>query len=385
MITSFSRTVPVLFGPGASLQTGLKVKELGAQKVLCVYDQGIKSAGIADKIIDNLKAAGLQVVIFDGVKADPPDTIINEAAVMANEEQVDGVVGVGGGSTMDTAKAINLLLTNPPPINLYYASSGREHKPGKVAVLIPTTAGTGSEVTPISVVSDTATNSKKGVIGPATTATLAIVDPELLLGLPSQITASTGMDAFAHAAEALTSGGMNPMSDVLGEKAIYLITRNLNKAVKDGSDLAARTNLSFAALIAGFSFSDSLTHWGHAIAHTIGAIYHIPHGIGCALALPAVMEYVADAVPGKVRQVGLAMGLSLGENLSPAELGRAVAGAIRQLNREVGIPSLKDFKIEESSLEQLIGGVMTDDCFMFGPKRASAAEILGMLKKVYEY
>ncbi|NLL58096.1 MAG: iron-containing alcohol dehydrogenase, partial [Firmicutes bacterium] len=144
MITSFSRTVPVLFGPGASLQTGLKVKELGAQKVLCVYDKGIKSAGIADKIIDNLKAAGLQVVIFDDVKADPPDTIINEAAVMANEEQVDGVVGVGGGSTMDAAKAINVLLTNPPPINLYYASSGGEHKPGKVVVLIPTTAGTGS-------------------------------------------------------------------------------------------------------------------------------------------------------------------------------------------------------------------------------------------------
>jgi alcohol dehydrogenase class IV len=193
------------------------------------------------------------------------------------------------------------------------------------------------------------------------------------------------MDAFAHAAEALTSGGMNPMSDVLGEKAISLITQNLNKAVKDGSDLAARTNLSFAALIAGFAFSDSLPHFGHAIAHTIGAVYHIPHGIGCALALPAAMEYVADTVPGKVRQVGLAMGLSLDENLSPAELGGAVAEAIRQLNRKVGIPSLKDFKIEESSLEQLIGGVMTDDCFMFGPKRASAEQILGILKKAYEY
>jgi alcohol dehydrogenase len=385
MITSFSRTVPVLFGPGASLRTGLKVKELGAQKVLCVYDQGVKSAGIADKIIDNLKAAGLQVVIFDGVKADPPDTIINEAAVMANEEQVDGVVGVGGGSTMDAAKAINVLLTNPPPINLYYASSGGEHKPGKVVVLIPTTAGTGSEVTPISVVSDTATNTKRGVIGPATTATLAIVDPELLLGLPPQITASTGMDAFAHAAEALTSGSMNPMSDVLGEKAISLITQNLNKAVKDGSDLAARTNLSFAALIAGFAFSDALIHWGHAIAHAIGAKYHIPHGIGCALALPVAMEYVAEVLPGKVRQVGLAMGLSLGENLSPAEVGGAVAEAIRQFNREVGIPSLKDFKIEESSLEQLIDGVMVDDCFMFGPKRPSADQVLGMLKKTYEY
>lgn len=385
MITAFSRTVPVLFGAGASLRTGLKVKQMGVQKVLCVYDQGIKSAGIADKVIDNLKAAGLQVVLFDGVEPDPSDTLINKAAEMANAEKVDGIVGVGGGSTMDTAKAINLLLTNPPPISLYYVGTGREHKPGKVLVLLPTTAGTGSEVTPISVVSDTATQGKKGVIGPAATATLAIVDPELLLGLPPKITAFTGMDAFSHAAEALTSEGMNPMSDTLAEKAITLIVENLPKAVKNGSDLIARTNLSFAALIAGFAFSDALPHWGHAIAHAIGAKFHIPHGVGCALAIPPVIEYVADAVPDKVRQIGRAMGLSLAENLTPAELGTTVAEAIRRLNREIGIPGLKSFNVEEASLEQLVPGVQGDDCYMFGPKRASAKQILGMLKRAYEY
>ena len=385
MITSFSRTVPVLFGPGASLRTGLKVKQSGVQKVLCVYDQGIKKAGIADKIIDNLEAAGLQVVFFDNVQADPSSSMINRAAEMAHTEKVYGIVGLGGGSSMDTAKAINVLLTNPPPINLYYVGAGNEHKPGKTLVLVPTTAGTGSEVTPISVVSDTATNSKKGVIGPGATATLAIVDPELLLGLPPQITASTGMDAFSHAAEALTSEGMNPMSDLLAEKAISLIVENLGRAVKDDGDLDARTYLSFAALIAGMAFSDSLTHWGHAIAHTIGAHFHVTHGVGCAVALPAVVEYVADAVPGKERRIALAMGLSLPDDLSPAELGLAVADAIRHLNREVGVPGLKDFKIEEDSLEQLIGGVLSDDCAMFGPKRASAEQILSMLKKAYEY
>lgn len=385
MIVSFNPSVPVLFGPGASLRTGLKVKQLGVQKVLCVYDQGVKSAGIADKVIDNLKAAGLQVVVYDGVEADPPDTNINKAAEMANAEKVDGIVGVGGGSSMDTAKAINVLLTNPPPISLYYVGSGNEMKPGKPLVLLPTTAGTGSEVTPISVVSDTATHSKKGVIGPTSTATLAIVDPELLLGLPPKITASTGIDAFSHAVEALTSEGMNPMSDVLAEKAVALITENLVKSVKDGSELTARTNMAFASLIAGFAFSDSLTHWGHAIAHTIGAQFHIPHGVGCAVALPAVVEYVADAVPDKMKRVALSMGLSLQEDLSPAELGTAVAEAIRSLNREVGIPSLKEFKIEEASLEQLPGAVLADDCAMFGPKRASAGQVLLMLKKAYEY
>ncbi|MGI6328383.1 MAG: iron-containing alcohol dehydrogenase [Dethiobacteria bacterium] len=383
MIVSFNRSVPVLFGAGASLRTGLKLKEMGVMKVFCVHDKGIKDAGIADIILSNLKAAGLEVIVFDGVMADPPDTVINEAAAMANKQQVDGVVGIGGGSAMDTAKGVNVLLTNPPPINQYYVGSGAVIKPGKPLVLLPTTAGTGSEMTAISVVSDTASRTKKGVIGPAAIATLAIVDPELMLGLPPHITASTGMDAFSHAAEALTSGGMNPMSDTLAEKAISLITENLLKAVNNGSDLTARTNMSFAALLAGIAFNDALTHWGHALAHTIGAYYHIPHGVGCAVALPGVIEYVADAVPEKVEQIAKAMGISLSKDLSPEELGNEVAGAIRRLNREAGIPGLKDFNIEESSLEQIVGNVLADDCAMFGPKRASAKQILSMLKRAY--
>ena len=385
MITFFNRSVPVLFGPGAALRTGLKVKQLGAKKVFCVYDRGIKEAGIAGKIVDNLKAAGLQVVSYDGVKEDPPDTMINEAAQIAAAENVDAVVGVGGGSTMDTAKGINVLLTNPAPINQYYAGSGKPHQPGKILVLIPTTAGTGSEATNISVVSDTQSQSKKGVLGPAALAALAIVDPELLLGLPPKITAATGMDAFAHAVEALTSEGMNPMSDVLAEKAVALITRNLPISVQDGSNLEARTNMMFASLIAGIAFNDTMPHWGHAIAHALGAKFHIPHGIGCAVALPVAVEFVADAVPEKIRLAGLAMGLTLPEGMPPAELGAAVAQAIQNLNREVGIPSLKEYNVNEAAVEQLAGNVLADDCAMFGPKRASARQAQSMLKKASAY
>jgi alcohol dehydrogenase len=363
----------------------LKVKQLGAKKVFCVYDRGIKEAGIAGKIVDNLKAAGLQVVSYDGVKEDPPDTMINEAAQIAAAEKVDAVVGVGGGSTMDTAKGINVLLTNPAPINQYYAGSGKPHQPGKILVLIPTTAGTGSEATNISVVSDTQSQSKKGVLGPAALAALAIVDPELLLGLPPKITAATGMDAFAHAVEALTSEGMNPMSDVLAEKAVALITRNLPISVQDGSNLEARTNMMFASLIAGIAFNDTMPHWGHAIAHALGAKFHIPHGIGCAVALPVAVEFVADAVPEKIRQAGLAMGLTLPEGMPPAELGAVVAQAIQNLNREVGIPSLKEYNVNEAAVEQLAGNVLADDCAMFGPKRASARQAQSMLKKASAY
>lgn len=360
------------------------MKQLGVKKVFCVYDQGIKNAGIAEKIVVNLEAAGIQVVIFDGVKEDPPDTIINEAAEIALDEQVDGIVGVGGGSTLDTAKAINVLMGHPAPISLYYGP-GKAVNPGKVMVLIPTTAGTGSEVTSVAVVSDTATNSKKGVLGPAANATLAIVDPELLLGLPPHITAATGMDAFSHAVEALTAGGANPVSDILAEKAVSLISENLVKSIQDGSDITARTNMMLASTIAGIAFNDAMLQWGHAIAHSMGSRYHIPHGIGCALALPVVVEYVADVLPQKVRQVGLAMGMTIPHDLPSAELGASVAEAIRQLNRQAGIPSLKELKVAEDSLKELVAVVLVDDCALFAPKRASAEQVYSMLQKVYQY
>ncbi len=385
MITNFSRTVPVLFGPGSSLRTGLKAKKLGVKKVLCVYDRGIKEAGVADKVVNNIKAAGLQVSIYDNVKEDPPDTLVDEGGEMARVEEVDGIVGVGGGSAMDTAKAINALLNNPPPIGRYYVGTGNKQKPGKVLILLPTTAGTGSEATKITVISDTTTQTKKGILGPAVTASLAIVDPELLLGLPPKITAATGMDAFSHAAEALTSEGMNPMSDVLAEKAIALIVSNLPQSIKDGSNLTARTNMAFSSLIAGIAFNDTMPHWGHAIAHTVGAQFHVPHGVGCAVALPAAIEFVADAVPEKVRLIAASMGLSPSEEQSPSELGAMVAEAIRNFCREIGIPSLKDFKINEDSMGRLIKRVLADDCAMFGPKRASSDQVLKMLEKAHNY
>lgn len=385
MITNFSRTVPVLFGPGASLRTGLKAKNLGVKKALCVYDSGIKKAGIAERIVNNLKAAGLQVVTFEDVQEDPPDTLVDEAGKMARAEGVDCIVGVGGGSSMDTAKAINVLLDNPPPINRYYVGSGNEQKPGQVLILLPTTAGTGSESTKITVISDTATQSKKGILGETVTATLAIVDPELLLGLPPEITAATGMDAFAHAVESLTSEGMNPMSDVLAEKAIALIVDNLPQSVKDGSDINCRTNMAFASLIAGIAFNDTMPHWGHAIAHTLGAQFHVPHGVGCAVSLPAAVEFVADAVPDKLQRIALVMGLSIPKEQTVTELGSAVAEAIRDFTRKIGIPGLKEFQVKRSSLEQLVKGVLADDCAMFGPKRASSEQVLSMLEEAYKY
>ncbi|MCL6478392.1 MAG: iron-containing alcohol dehydrogenase [Peptococcaceae bacterium] len=382
MVHYLTRTSPVLFGAGASDQTGVKVRELGCGKVICITDKGIKNAGIADEVVKNLEAAGIEVVQYDGIMPDPTDWVIEECATVARNESVDGVVAVGGGSVMDAAKGVNILLTNPPPISQYYGVNVPQ-KAGRALVLLPTTAGTGSEVTCISVVTDSRNNKKVGVIGANCMATLAIVDPALTVKSPPSLTASTGMDVFSHAAEALTSAEANPVSDILAEKAIALTTQYLPLAVKDGTDIKARTHMSLASMIAGIAFNDAKPHLGHAIAHTLGARLHIPHGIACALALPGVIEYVADAVPDKVRSIGRAMGLRLEDGMPAQEVGKEVANAIKTLSASVGIPTMKDLNIEKSSLDAVIPNVLKDDCAFFIPKQTAPDTVAALLYDVY--
>jgi len=382
MVSSITRTSPILFGVGSIEQIGVKVKELGCKKVICVTDSGIKNAGIADEVVKHLEAAGIGVVQFDRVPSDAPDYAIEEGAAIARNEQVDGVVGVGGGSVMDTAKSINVLLTNPSPITRYYGVNVPKNR-GKVVVLVPTTSGTGSEVTSISVVTNSSNNKKSGVIGVNCMATLAIVDPALTVKLPASLTAGTGMDAFSHAAEALTSGLANPVSDILAEKAIVLISQYIPVAVENGSDIKARTNMSLASMIAGIAFNDALPHLGHAIAHTMGAYFHIHHGVTCALALPEVIEWVADAVPDKVRVIGKAMGLNIRDGISGQELGKEVADAIRALNGRIGIPTKKDLNLDKSSLDNVAADVLKDDTAAFIPKEVTVDTVKGMLHNAF--
>lgn len=382
---AFSISIPnVLFGENTYLETGKKLKELGIKKVFCCYDKGVKAAGIADKIIKNIQSQGIKTVEFDGVIADPPDTLIDDAGEYARKENVDGVIGIGGGSSMDTAKTINLLLGNPGSISDYFDLSVPQ-KLGKPLILIPTTSGTGSEVTSVAVISNTKAQMKQGVLGKNCTATLAIVDPSLTIGVPKHITAATGMDVFAHAAEALTSNLNNPMSDLLGLEAITLVTKYLPIAVEDGTNIEARTKMSFASTLAGISFANSMTHLGHCIAQTIGVLYHVPHGEGCALAIPTVIEFAADIMPNKIQSIGKAMGLQLRADLSNDELASTVADAVRAINKKIGIRTMKQLNIPESDLSKIAEGTLKDGCIYFVPKKISAEEILSMLKKEYSY
>lgn len=378
-----SHLTPALFGEGVYLQTGEKLKQFGAAKVLCVYDKGIKAAGVADKVIDNIKAAGIQVFEYDGVVADPPDTTVDEAAAIGRKENVDAIVGLGGGSSLDTAKAVNVLMGNPGSLAQYFNPTVPQ-KPGKVLVLIPTTSGTGAEVTKVAVISNSQAGTKSGTMSKATTADLAIIDPALTLGLPAGITAPTGMDTFSHAVESYTSANENAMSDILSIDAMTQVVKYLPIAVNEGSNIEARTQMSFACLCAGYAFGDTGVHFGHAIAHTIGAKYHIAHGTLCAVALPIVMEYVCDVKPDRVRKIGEILGVVLAADLSSQEIGAAVAEAIRKLNKQVGIKTLKELGIPESGLAGIAKDTLNDVCAFFMPKKLTPDEIFVYLQKEYQ-
>lgn len=382
MIFSINSPPQVLFGSGSSEQTGQKLKELGCRKVLCVHGKNVQKSGIADRVISAITNEGIEVVRFAEVVADPPDEVIEKGAAIAKKEEVAGIVGIGGGSALDTAKAINVLLGNPSPITRYHDKS-IEILPGKVLVLLPTTAGTGSEVNNVSVVTDTKKNVKSGVKGKACVADLAIVDPQFTLGLPARATAITGMDTLAHGIESMTTILANPMADMLDEKVIELVTRFLPVAVENGNDLKARTNLSFAAMLAGMAFDNTVLHLGHAIAHSMGAVYHIPHGIACSIALPEVIEYIVDVHPEKIKTIGSIMGLNL-EGLSIQETGKAVAGKVRDFAKSMGMPTMKELNLDKNLLEKVAEMAPHDDCAAFMPKEAPQETILELLYKAYE-
>ena len=379
---NINHLTPVLFGANMSLRTGMRLKEMGCTKILFVYDQGIKKAGIPDKIIANCEALGMKSFLFEDVQADPPDYTVEACAEIGIKNKVDGVVAIGGGSSMDTAKVANMLQTNPPPLKQYLGFGGPQLKPFKKLICIPTTSGTGSEVTNMAVITNSETGNKGGPANNLLRASLAIIDPVLTVGMPPSITADTGMDAFSHAAEAVTSGQANPQSDLVGMDAIRLVCKYLPIAVKDGKNMEARTNMSFAAMNAGYAFNDAITHIGHSIGHALGAMYHIPHGNACALAMGEIMEYVASDTPDGIRRVATAMGLNI-DGASTEKVGSMVCEAVRKLNKEIGLKTLKDHGLKREQLDEMAERSLAGPV-MFSPKKVTKEALLGILTKAYD-
>ncbi|MBV6633904.1 MAG: iron-containing alcohol dehydrogenase [Alphaproteobacteria bacterium] len=288
------RTVPhIISRTGCTAELGqMMADHFDTRRVMVVTDEGLVKAGVTVPVLDSLKAAGFEVTVFDKVVADPPETILLDAVKQAQEAASGLVIGLGGGSSMDVAKLVALMAISSQPLSEMYGVGNvtGERLP---LVQIPTTAGTGSEVTPISIIT-TGETTKMGVVSPQLYADMAILDAALTTGLPARHTAATGIDAMVHAIESYTSKiKKNPVSDALAREALRLLSGNLVTVCKDGSNLEARQAMLLGSMLAGQAFANAPVGAVHALAYPIGGIFHVPHGLSNALVLPHVLRFNA--------------------------------------------------------------------------------------------
>ncbi len=370
----------IVFGEGA-LDA---LDELVGRRALVVTDATLVQLGLVDKVTARLSRAGLEVRVFDGVEPDPSVETVRRGAALATEYGPDWIVGLGGGSCMDAAKAIWILYERPDlepgEINPMLAPGLR--KKARL-VTIPTTSGTGAEATWAIVLTDTAEQRKMGLGHRENAADLAIVDPALVVGLPPRITADTGLDALTHAVEGYTCAWHSDLSDGPCLQALRLVLRYLPRAVADGSDLEAREHMHNAATCAGLGFGNALASLAHAMGHALGAVFHLPHGRAVALCLPYTIEFAAREAPERFAELAAFAGCSPAEGEAGA---RALAARIRALIREVGNPlSVAEADIERAAYEAQVDK-MVDDAFndtqMVAAVRAPSYE---ELRRLFEY
>ncbi|KPP81949.1 MAG: class IV alcohol dehydrogenase [Oceanicaulis sp. HLUCCA04] len=334
------RTVPhIVSAPGAAGELARHASPAlrGAKRLLVVTDQGVRGLGLLDKALEGLEADGYAVHVYDKVVADPPESVIFQAVSEGREFGAQAVIGFGGGSPMDTAKVVALLLGSDQPLDDMYGMD-RVKGPRLPLVLIPTTAGTGSEVTSVAVITTGAT-SKRGIAAAPLYADMAVLDADLTLGLPKHITAATGIDAMVHAIEAFTGKRFkNPVSDALALAALKMLHTHLERACKDGSDREARAGMLLGAMLAGQAFSNSPVGGVHAMAYPLGGMFHVPHGLSNSVVLPPVLRFNASAAEAPYGEIAGHIGLEASSAGLIAEMDRiAQAVGIERRLSELGI------------------------------------------------
>ena len=353
----FQTTKSILCEVGATSKIGELMSGMGCKNVAFVTDKIILELGLATAALDGLKAAGVSVHIIDDVVADPPEEMILKAVAEAKSEGVDGVVSVGGGSSLDTAKLIAVLVDSKQPIEEMYGVG--LVKGGRLPmVLAPTTAGTGSEVTPISIVT-TGTNEKKGVVSPQLLPDWAILDAELTVGLPAHVTAATGIDAMVHAIEAYTSKHKkNIVSDTLARQALDLLGANIRTACTKGDDRDARSNMLLGSMLAGMAFANAPVAAVHALAYPLGGHFHVPHGLSNALVLPYVLDFNMSEASAIYAEIGPIIFPELAGK-SEAEIGAGMVEGFKAMGPELGMQSkLAEVGVNHNQLPMLAEDAM---------------------------
>lgn len=373
---SFSTVPHIVCEPGASRRLGAQLGQHfpSAQRALIVTDAGFLRTGLLDPVIASLREARLQVEIFSEVLADPPEAVVLQAASAARAAGIDLVIGIGGGSSMDVAKLIAVLAGGSQELKTMYGIGNVEGR-ALPLVQVPTTAGTGSEVTPISIVTTGATT-KMGVVSPHLFADLAVLDAELTLDLPARVTAATGIDAMVHAIEAYTTRHKkNPLSDMLARQALTLLSANLVAACRDGRNLAARQAMLLGAMLAGQAFANAPCAAVHALAYPIGGIFHVPHGLSNSLVLPHVLRVNAShAAPLYAELAEIVTPEALGSDEARTE---GLIAGMERLALEVGIETrLRQVGIAASDLDRLADDAMLQTRLLSNnPRELTRAEV----------
>jgi alcohol dehydrogenase len=352
VMNSFDFVLPtdIRYGPGVISQLKELLESDGIRSVLVVTDPGIIKAGLLQELDLILTEAAVSYVVFDQVSPNPRDKEVEAGALMGRENGAEAVIALGGGSPIDCAKAVNVLLSlESDSIKLF---EGKNKVPGRLKPFytIPTTAGTGSEVTFSSVINDTANKYKMTVRSPLMAAKAALVDPNLTLGLPPSVTASTGMDALTHAIEAYTVTAANPISDALALQAVELINRSLVQAYRHGDDLEARSSMLLGSLLAGLAFSHSDVGSVHCMAESLGGKLDLPHGLCNSILLPYVMTFNLPACENRYARIAREMGLSFATDAEGAE--KAVEH-VKYLSKLVGMPAFRDLAVSEDDFDLL--------------------------------
>ncbi|SHF54750.1 Iron-containing alcohol dehydrogenase [Desulforamulus putei DSM 12395] len=326
----------IVFGVNAVDNISQHIKEKGwSGKAIIVTDPILAKNGIADRVVAALKKDNIEVAVFDQGKPEPDNIVCNEAAEFARKENGNFVIGLGGGSAIDIAKVVAQLLALPGKTEDYLKTTSFPKK-GAPIIAVPTTSGTGTECTMYSVITFADDHMKGFFATPAILPDLAVVDPTLTLSMPPRVTASTGADALSHAIETLMAKQENPFTDAISLKAVELIAEALPVAVYEGDNLEARVKMSYASMMAGKAFNDPGIVEGHALAHTLGSVYHVPHGVGCAVALPYAMEYNMGHCMEKMALIAKALGQNIdGMNLRQA--AQAGVDGVKQLLTDIGI------------------------------------------------
>lgn len=325
----FETTPKIICEQGAAGRLGELAGGLAARHVFLVTDAGLVKAGLTDGALASLAAAGIAATVFSEVLADPPETSVQAAVDAARAAGADAVIGFGGGSSLDTAKLVALLARTPQALPDIYGI-GLARGPRLPLIQVPTTAGTGSEVTPISILT-TPTHEKKGVVSPLLYPDLAVLDSRLTLGLPPAVTAMTGVDAMVHAIESYTTRNRkNPLSDALAIKALQLLYANLSAAVSDGSDPTVREAMLIGALFAGMAFANAPVAAVHALAYPLGGHYHLPHGLSNSLVLGPILEFNLPAAETQYAELGRAILPEL-QGVPASAAAHAFVAAVRRL------------------------------------------------------